>query len=297
MSAPSLAATPAVRLTARMLGHPAVIGAGALVMAGAAWLLPDPLRAVLVVPLALLLPGHALLCAAVGYEGVGELPLRVALTVLLSLAIYPLLALAVHKTGLGDLTRTSVVVSVGAVSVVAALVGRLRFPPTEGWPSSPPLPDGLRAAGQGTALAGVAALSLALAVWALPDRTPQRFVALGFDGTTAQVRGPVATPRGGPATVAVRIRNHDGADRQFVLRAWVDGGPTWPAVRLRVRDSEEWRGRLRGPVLPSGCLQRLRIRLEPVDGPSVRVRPLKLYFAATDGLPCLYPAPFATGRP
>ncbi|HKO25604.1 MAG TPA: hypothetical protein VJY65_12810, partial [Chloroflexota bacterium] len=58
-------------------------------------LMPLPaLRAALTLPLALLVPGYAVLMAAFGHRQRHDAPLTLAFTVLLSMAMYPLVALA-----------------------------------------------------------------------------------------------------------------------------------------------------------------------------------------------------------
>lgn len=279
----------------RAAGPPVVLAAIGLLLL-AAFLLPQPLAGLIGLPLALLLPGHTLLCALVGYEGIGETPLRLTLTVMVSLAVYPLLALTVHRLGFGDMSAGSVALSVSLVSLGASLVAWLRFPPRDARAESPPVPAGRQAVVAGVGMVGVAALVLWGAARLLPEPPVTRFVAIAFDGPTATVRGPVALPTDGPSTVSLRVRNHRPEPARFVLRAWVDGGPAWAPVGVRVGALDEWRGRVRGPVLPSGCLQRLRIAITDARGRPVGTRPLKLYYAPAEGQPCLYPAPFATGR-
>src|SRR5918911_4448372 len=88
-------------------------------------LMPLPaLRAALTLPLALLVPGYAVLMAACGHRPRHDAPLTLALTVLLSMATYPLVALALSAAAIPIRTGSVMLSTDGLVAflVVVALL-------------------------------------------------------------------------------------------------------------------------------------------------------------------------------
>ncbi len=100
-----------VRPVRALLAATVVLSIGALLPV-------PPLRAVVALPLALLVPGCAVVLALFRRRAPLDAAPLLALAVLLSMAFYPLLALALHGVGL---PLSSVTVLVGTDTVVLAL--------------------------------------------------------------------------------------------------------------------------------------------------------------------------------
>src|SRR2546423_551612 len=95
-------------------------------------LVPLPaLRAVVTLPLALLVPGYAVMMAVFGHRLRGDAPTTLAFTVLLSMATYPLVALALYAAAI-PLRTGSVMASTDGLVALLVAVAVLR-----GWRKRP----------------------------------------------------------------------------------------------------------------------------------------------------------------
>ena len=85
-------------------------------------LVPLPaLRAMVTLPLALLVPGYAVMMAVFGHRPHPDAPLTLAFTVLLSMATYPLVALALYAAAIPIRTGSVMFSTDGLVALLGAM--------------------------------------------------------------------------------------------------------------------------------------------------------------------------------
>lgn len=235
---------------------PLLAGAGAMT-AGLA--LEGPLRAAVELPLALLLPGAAILVAARGAR-----PARpasdVGLALVLSFATWMAIALGCHI--LQQLyTTTAVIVGADLVVVACAAICLLRGTPLTTLTGS--------AAGR---VPGAQLLAYALAVVAVigivavatrsgPPPAPYAgpYTEIALAGPWASVRSAVAVTGGsGPVSVELSVANHTDSVKTYEVVP-VMRGSRWEPQTFALEPGASWRGVVRGTVPAGGCLHRLLV--------------------------------------
>jgi uncharacterized membrane protein len=213
----------------------AAVAGGAIVLA-LATVLPQPARALVGFPVALLLPGYALLLASFGEARERDGAMTAALSAILSIALYPLVALLLFILSI-RLSTTSVLVSTEVLTLVLAVVAALRLRSRPTVAEAP----AARAEVRGTVLVGVLGgipllrLRAARAADALPvpsSRLPGSSVWRGARGGALFV-GLVAAACG---VVALGLHVFPGAPpdsftQLYLTRAAHDSGK--PLVGLR----------------------------------------------------------------
>ena len=241
-----------------------------------------PLRLLVATPLALLVPGWALLLIAFDGAPPALLPPPM-LAAVLSLGAYPLLAVGL---GLGGraLSRQSVLAAIAALVLVALAVALCR-----GLMATPPDhaqgPGGRAVRGTGVAryawrtggqreratpatyvIAALAAVALALAALRLlPQAPPSPYTALSLAGRWAQLDSVVAQT-GGTVTVPLQIVNHTGSAEVYRMRVDVDGRVEGGARIFRLASGATWEGTVTSAAAQDGRIHRLRIAVDA--GPS-----------------------------
>ena len=226
--------------------------------------LPAPLRAVVVLPIALTLPGYALL-AGLRARRVGDDPLAtLAVSAIVSVALLVLAALAMYSAEVRVSAPSVAHLIVAFVAVMILLAPSLRTAPAatrgelalQGVGSFAGLV--LPAAAIGAAI-GVVALSLAL----LPGAAVARFtdVSLAGPGATATDAARVA-PRV-TQRVPITLRNRSGGTQVYAIEPAMERGH-WYGTTVRLRDGQRWTGAVIGRVPAGGCLHRLRITARPL---------------------------------
>ena len=269
-------------------GLPAIERPAFLVAAATATVLlsflPPGLRWV-ITPLVMWLPGQALICAVFGprleFGGVR----RVCLALLLTLATYPILALAVFSLSV-PMSHVTVALSTWVFVVACAGVVGLRrrrdlrhgLPPDEGESRS----AGIEV--RQLILPGLAIAAALLIVWAslhlLPRKDPTPYSAAAFSGPWALVSGAVAYDSGADPTVDLAVINATFADDTYVVSGRViaaDGSITfWTPAIVEVAAGTTTDLAVSGPLPPGECRAKLELAVTPADGDALD--PLTVYF-------------------
>jgi len=271
-----------------------------------------------VLPLALVLPGYAVLTAAFGRgPQLDPLP-AIALSSLLSLAIYALLALALNAASI-RLSRESVL---AASDCLIALLVALSLPGVRPWRAlaedSIPLPDEPRPLlhrirmdlknqitpprrtesihlswpGHGWALGYLTAIvlsGLALVVilqhTAKPADAP--FTQFYFAGSWARISGIVDLAAGKTLGVEVGITNHTHLKQLYLLKPILEPSIRWPMEKILLAPGSTWSGMLRGPIIADNCVHRLAIQLRSAQNhPAVSSLTLWVRGAASGAVSC-----------
>jgi Protein of unknown function (DUF1616) len=220
-------------------------------------LVPNPVRALLVLPIVLVAPGYALLLA-VGRDLATEDRIRAAcLAVGLSIAVVPMLVLLAYVIRRPLETGTvlaAIVIGTLAFAAVSVLVHRDDGRPT--------LAAGPRGWIVGSAAVGIVAIGLLVLVarLALPGGTAARFSAIALDGRWAQTSTVTVLAPGKTLAVDVRVDNESGRTQHYDVVPDVKG-VRWAGASFDLPSGESWRGKVSGTIPAGGCLRRLQISL------------------------------------
>ncbi len=264
---------------------------------------PVPLaRALLVLPVALLAPGYALLMALFGdarRTGLDLVPL-LALSILLSLACYPLLALLLHLAALPIATGT--VVGATDAAIMLLLAGSSWRSPRHR-PGMAPLDvatggawEELRGGLRFALVVGAAGLILAVTLRLLPPPASVPYTMFYLTGRSAYLTGPVgarghrsvglgpgercaararaahraaraaATGAIGTVDLSIGVTNGSAWRRSYRVAPLLDGVPCWPNQTLSLGPGASWSGHVGGAVPADGALHRLTITLRQPNG-------------------------------
>ena len=226
--------------------------------------LPAPLRAVVVLPIALTLPGYALL-AGLRTRRVGDDPLAtLAVSATVSVALLVLAALAMYSAQVRVSASGIAHVIVAFVAVMILLAPSLRMAPAttrgefalQGVSTFAGLV--LPAVAVGAAV-GVVALSLAL----LPGAAVARFTEMALTGPHAIAAEAELVPPQVTQQVPITLRNRSGGTQVYAIEPIMEHG-RWYGTTVRLREGERWTGAVVGRVPAGGCLHRLRITARPL---------------------------------
>lgn len=243
-------------------------------------LLPTAARALITLPLALLLPGHALLAALDRPDRVLTSGARVALRVALSTALVSLSVLLIGAAF--GVNRVTVIIAVWVVCSLAALAawGRV-VPARRAAAGSTVTQSGVLLALAVVAAMGVVAVALAL----LPAPRDAPYSRIALWGTSRSSGSPLVVSSGRTAEVQVEVENQTGRERVYRVIPAIDAGLVWKAPEIRLRDGERWRGTVEGRIPEDACVSRLTIALAR-GGRDSGVRPLVLYLRNEAGDAC-----------
>lgn len=254
-----------------------LVAAGVLLVAA---LLPWAIKSVITFPLALLLPGHALLAALDRPDRELSGGARVALRVVLSMAT---ISLVVLVTGaVFGVDRFSVLIGVWLFCTIAAFLA---------WGQEPVATrsDGHHRwtqSGVLLALTGVVAvIVIALALAVLPEPRDQSFSSLALTGTTKASGFPLRVRSGTTAELEVEVRNGTRARRTYRVIGAIDGGAAWDAPDVVLDPGERGTVKVKGPIPKDACLSRLRLSLS-ANRQDAGVRPLIVYVRNEAGDAC-----------
>jgi hypothetical protein len=215
-----------------------------------------PLRAIIELPLAFVLPGASVIVAVRGSR-----PARpatdVGLAIVVSCAVWMLIALTCFVLR-QPLTTAAFMVGIDLIVAAAAAVCVARAVPLTAL-------TGITAArSQGVRLLlfvlAVAACGGTVALGARVVPAPAPYSEIALAGQWADLASSVAVRPGTPAAVEVRVANHT-AGRQSYSIVPTMRGTRWPAQSFSLAAGESWDGHVRGIVPPGGCLHRLSIVL------------------------------------
>ena len=251
---------------------------GALALTGGALLPPSPVRALLVVPLALILPGSAMLWALLGPASACERPARLALSCVLSLAHYPLLALVLSFCGF-RLTTPHILAGVDLEHALLAAIILARAARYASRAPDDPNAFSLVAGPASTHrrlskrplvprryLPALGLLPLLVGAYAVVESAPPLpFNQLALAGTWARLAGSV-TPSSPVLQVPVVVGNHSGGRRTYRLTADIDGRSRRPARLLTLSAGAGWTGQIAVAAPDDACLHRLRVLLTDGTG-------------------------------
>jgi uncharacterized membrane protein len=278
------------------------LGAAALAIAV---VLPSPLRAIVALPIALLLPGYALLLAAFGDARERDGVATAALGAALSISLYPLVALSLFALSI-RLSTTSVLVATEIVVLALGVVAGVRTRPGReneradegpggtvlvgvlgGIPllrlrparsaSGLPVPAGPEASPWRGArggllfagLVGAACAIVALGLHVFPGAPADGYTQLSLAGSQLKHAGaPFVAGPGRRARVDITVSNHSSEAVTYRLSATVRGTASWHGRAVTVVAHGTWTGSVQGSVPAGGCLHRLLVDLRR-DGESV----------------------------
>lgn len=259
---------------------PTLVLAAAGVLALVA-LVPHPARSLVTLPLALVLPGHALLAALDRPDrrlpGGGRLALRAVL----SLAALSLVTLAVGwLVGVGKL---AVVTGSWAFASACAIAAWRHPPPARRARHRSPFT-------QSGVLIGLASLGIvavvAAAVLLLPEPRQEPFNRLALTGGARDLGNPVATTTAATAPdIEVEVENGTGSTASYRVVPAIDAGHAWEAPEASLEPGETHTFTVSGPLPRGACVSRLTITLS-VDGEDSGVAPLVLYLRDEAGTAC-----------
>ena len=244
----------------------------AMAVMTAAVLLPLPLsRVIIALPLALLLPGYAVLSAAFGRQQRHDMAAVLALSALLSLAIYALLGVVLYVITV-PISEASVLIAADGlvIGLAAVTVARRRAgTPLAAWPA--PLPEHVAArrspwsgARGGLLFAGtmgVVIVALLIAMGLLPKPPAQQYTEFYLAGRWSHVASVVATHPHQPLAVEVGLTNRTLHGQNYRIVPYLDNAPSWQPREVTVPSGRTWTGVVSGYVPASGCAHRLSIEL------------------------------------
>ncbi|MGO9876348.1 MAG: hypothetical protein ACLPVY_21450 [Acidimicrobiia bacterium] len=241
----------------------ACLTATALLPAGVA-------RGVLGVPLALVIPGWAML-SILRIDLRLEPLLRLALTVMITLACYPLLVLLIAALQF-KITHSAVIVAVDALLLLCAAViavrdGAMR----KRFQRNAEDLGSVRVRGADLSVVAVlvtvaAAAALLAGTWALaPHQAPGPYASIAFTGANAQIDKIVTVDSSSLLRVTVTVTNASPHAERFSLTGVPDGARAWSPRTVQVPAHGLWSGTLTGVVIADGCARRLRVEARSPD--------------------------------
>jgi uncharacterized membrane protein len=266
---------------------------------------PEVARVSLGLPFVLVFPGYALVAAIFPRRSWPAAAERLALSAVTSLAVVPLLGIALNYSSWG-VRADSILVCVGLFTIVASglgLIHRQAVPPGERLNFGPGSPAAwasrnLPHLGYALAAAAGALAAIGLASFALPSlgqrSTGERFTEFYLLGADRTAEGyPDALKVGEPATVTLGIVNQEGTDTEYAVSLLINDSPAAEYGPMRLDPGQ----RLEQPVtfsLPGpGEGQVARFDLHK-DGQTVAYRSVHLRL---DGQAVSVPDPSAPRAP
>jgi uncharacterized membrane protein len=270
---------PRPRAHTVQLPPPALMLLAATLVMSAGALVPVPaLRVALTLPVALVAPGYALLAALFGTWRRFDPGPAAAACVMLSMAVYALLMLALYVAAV-PLSLTSLLVGTDGLILLLAVLAEARERKAAGtaWlPAAPRVAAGERSpwhgarAGAllGAILAGVIA-ALVIAMVLLPKPVDQPYTQLYLSGTSAHVSGIVTVQPHQMLTLEVGVANKTHRTQTYRIAPAVDNSASWPARTLTLSPGQIWAGAVRGGVPAGGCVHRVAISLYGASGHKV----------------------------
>lgn len=295
---PTASRTPVPRAVLWVLMATSVMSIGVLV--------PMPaIRALLVLPVALVVPGYAAALAIFGPRQHGVAALDIALSALLSAALYPLLALLLYAASIRlstisvlTATDTLIVVFVGIAAlrdrhhrrVEPALAARAGGAAVGASSTADRVWSGWHGATLFTALVAVVVGALALLMPVLPSPVAAPYTQFYVAGDWARVHVIARPHPGSPLVVTVGITNRTHALQRYQVVPLLDNAPTWRGRSVSLRAGRAWSGTVSGPVPAGGCAHELVIGLYAASG-NRKIGTLTLWTHDASALPraCIGP--------
>jgi uncharacterized membrane protein/LysM repeat protein len=266
-----------------------IAAACALVTVAVVLLAPslEPIRIVLGLPFVFLLPGYVLVTALYPRKQDLDLVERMALSFGLSIAIVPLIGLALNYSPWGIrlnpiLAFVSLFVVIGAS---AAMYRRLALPAGEAFAINVPLPrrPQLRLASVGSAVVVVLCsigFGAAVAFLATSRGSSESFTEFYILGPDGRAEGyPQTLELGDSLAVILGVVNHEGTDVAYEVEALIDGEATGLVESVSLKDGEQWEELVTLVPTQAGNSQKLEFLLhrEEMDGVGEAYRAVHLW--------------------
>ncbi len=207
-----------------------------------------PIRIVLGLPFVLLLPGYVLVAALYPRKEDLDSIERAALSFGLSIAIVPLIGLALNYSPWG--IRLNPILSFVSLFIVmgagAAMYRRRALPPEEAFAINVPLPKQSQVRLARVAPAVIVVLCLigfgaAVAFLATSRGSSESFTEFYVLGPDGRAEGyPRTLALGDSLTVILGVVNHEGDDANYEIEATVDGQVAGLIDSARLKDGERW---------------------------------------------------------
>lgn len=241
-----------------------------LLMVPVAFLASGAFRIVLATAFLVFIPGYALVAALFPRKDSLDRVERATLSLVLSLAVVPLLGMALNYTPWGIDTCPVIATVLGFILIcsAAALWRRLRLPKEDRF-TARPRPALPRPAGTALdrALAGALALvamgALGTLVWAIaaPAGTEDfsEFYLLGDGGLMHSY--PQEAFAGQPVEVSLAITNQEHARTSYVVEAAIGEDLVSRTEPIWLANGQSWQGRLSFAPATPGADQRVEFRL------------------------------------
>ena len=234
------------------------------------------IRALVVLPTALVVPGYAAALAIFGPRWRDD-ALGLALGALLSVALYPLLALLLYAASI-RLSTASVLAATDALTAVFVGIVALRDR-RAGWVRAAGAQGGAgwavgevdgpwsgwRGIALFAALVAVVVGALALLIPALPSPVASPYTQFYLTGNWAQVHSITRLGAGRHLVVTIGITNRTHLPQRYLIVPRLDNA-LWRGRTLRLGDGGTWSGSIGGTVPAGGCAHQLAIRLYAVSG-------------------------------
>lgn len=241
--------------------------------------LPDGIRWI-TTPLAFWLPGHALLTAVFGRRLELGGVRRICLELLLTLATYPILALAVFSLAV-PMSHETVAVSTWLFVTGCAVVAEVRqrraasrHAPagrTEAAPPRTPAVDVRQLLVPGLAMAAMLLIAWG-SVHVLPRAEPVPYSSVALAGPWSLVQGAVPYDAGIDPSIEVAVTDQTGGEVDYTVTAVVraaDGTTTsWPVVDARLAAGETRTVTVTGPLPAGQCRAQVAVAVTPSTGPA-----------------------------
>lgn len=229
-------------------------------------------RAAVVLPIALLAPGYAVVVAAFGARLRLDAVPTLALSALLSMALYPLLSLVLNAVSI-RLTTQSVIITTDALIVLLAAVIVVRaqraasgvaaraFALAQARPHANGLRGGLFVAGA-LALTGLA-VAVTMHLFPTPVDPKTAYAQFYLSGPWAHINTVVHAQPHKRLAVEIGITNQGTSSQVYRVVPLLDEAATWrgPGHDITIPAGGSWRGSVSGYVPAQGCVHRLGITL------------------------------------
>lgn len=255
-----------------------------------------PLRALIELPLALLAPGYAVVVATFGPRKRLDVVPTLALSAVLSMALYPLLSLFMYGLGI-RVSEASILLGVDVLILlmVAAALVRTRLDLPVVGATRPSLQfDALIRAGSlwnGTRggvrfliTVAIAVALLAVTMHMLPTPIPVPYTQLNLAGRWAHTDSIVYADPHQPQHIAFSVTNHTNQAQTYRIVPLFDTKTIWPGHVVSLAVGRSWTGTVSGYVPAAGCIHRLSINLYQGNDTQV-LTSLTLWLRGTPGLP------------
>ncbi len=257
-----------------------------VVLCSGALLIPAEFRFVMW-PLAMYVPGHAIVTAVFGdhldFSGFR----RVGLSMALTLAAYPMLALAGLVVGRYWTRGTIVGGTFLLVSACAFVVWRREQRAAAGLVDEPDQVEEPAEVGSSriritelilpTCSIGLALLIAWASLFVFPRKAPDEFSSIALEGTWALTARAVPANPSRDVEVTFRIDNETTQVQEYVVRSGIVDGPEWETKTQILEPGQAWVSTVAGRIAEDRCRSRLEIDMEVV-GDDEDHFPLAVFF-------------------